>query len=92
MTKIFWYNIAADINEYDESCEQYQKQDDLKSPKVELKWIPLPSIVIKPVWVDTCNLREVDEYRHFIVLIDYFSKWLEAKSTTDKSAPTIAQL
>ena len=37
MAKIFWYDVAADINEYDESCEQCQKQDDLKSPKVELK-------------------------------------------------------
>ena len=46
---------------------------------------------MKQVGVDICNLPEVDGYRHVIVLIDYFSKWSEAKPTKDKSAPTIAQ-
>ena len=67
------------------------KQGDLKSPKVELKSIPVPSSVMKQVGVDICNLPEIDEYRHVIVLIDYSSKWSEAKPTKDKSAPTIAQ-
>ena len=40
--------------------------------------------------MDICNLPEVDGYRHLIVLIHYFSKWLEANLTKDKSAPTIA--
>ena len=35
--RFFWYKIAADINGYVESCEQCQKQGDLKSPTVELK-------------------------------------------------------
>ena len=26
----FWHNIAADINEHVKSCEECQKQDDLK--------------------------------------------------------------
>ena len=34
---------------------------------------------------------EVNGYRYVIVLIDYFSKWSEAKPTKDKSAPTVAQ-
>ena len=41
--------------------------------------------------VDICNLPETDGYCHVIVLIDYFSKWSEAKPTKDKSAPTVAQ-
>ena len=48
----FWHNIAADINEYVKSCEQCQKQGDLKSPKAELKSIPVPSNVMKQVGVD----------------------------------------
>ena len=44
--RYFWHNIAVDINEYVKSCEQYQKQGDLKSSKVELKLIPIPSNVI----------------------------------------------
>ena len=41
--------------------------------------------------VDICNLQEVDEYRHVIILIDCFSKWLEVKPTKHKSALTITQ-
>ena len=88
---LFWHNTAAHINEYVKSSEQCQKQGDLKSPKVEMKSIPVPSSVMKQVGVDICNLPEVDGYRHVIVLIDRFSKWSEAKPTKDKSAPTIAQ-
>ena len=47
--------------------------------------------MMKQVGVDICNLSEVDGYCHVIVLIDYFSKWSEAKQNMDKSAPTIAQ-
>ena len=72
--RFFWHNITAGINDYVKSYQQFQKQDDLKSPKVELKLIPVPSIVMKQVEVDICNLPEVDKYRHVIVLIDYFSK------------------
>ena len=50
--RYFWHNIAADINEYVKSCEQCQKQGDLKSPKVELKSIPVPFNVMKQVGVD----------------------------------------
>ena len=39
----FWHNIATDIDEYVKSCEQCQKEGNLKSPKVELKPIPVPS-------------------------------------------------
>ena len=44
--RFFWYNIAADISEYSKSCEQCQKQVDLKSPKADLKSIPVPSSVM----------------------------------------------
>ena len=47
--------------------------------------------MLKQIVVDICSLPKVDEFEHVIVCIDYFSKWLEAKPTRDKSAPTIAQ-
>ena len=72
-------------------AKQCQKQGHLKSPEVELKSITVPSSVMKQVGLDICNLVEGDEYRHVIVLIDYFSKWSEVKPTKSKSAPTIAQ-
>ena len=70
--RFFWHKMSADINENVKSCEQCQRQGDLKSPKVELKSMPVPSSVLKQVWVDICNLLEVDRYRKIIVLIDYF--------------------
>ena len=93
--RFFGHNIAADmlrVYGYVKSCEQCQKQSDLKSPKVELKSIPVLSSVMKQVEVvDIFNLPEVDGYRHVIGLIKYFSKQSETKPTKDKSAPTIAQ-
>ena len=89
--RFFWYNISNDISDFVKKCEQCQKQGDLKSPKADLKPIPIPSTVMKQVGVDICNLPETDGYCHVIVLIDYFSKWSEAKPTKDKSAPTVAQ-
>ena len=59
--------------------------------KSKLHSIPVPSNVMKQVGVNLCGLPEVDEYCYLIISIDYFSKWLEAKPTTDKTAPTIAQ-
>ena len=89
--RFFWYNISNDISDFVKKCEQCQKQGELKSPKANLKPIPLRSTVIKQVGVDICNLPETDRYCHVIVLIDYFSKWSEAKPTKDKSASTVAQ-
>ena len=89
--RFFWYNISNDISDFVKKCEQCQKQGDLKSPKADLKPIPIPSTVMKQVGVDICNLPETDGYCHVIVLIDYFSKWSEAKPTKDKYPRTAAQ-
>ena len=51
--------------------------------------IPVPSNVMKQVGVDLCGLPEIDGYLYLIFCTDYFSKWSEAKPTTDKTAPTI---
>ena len=74
------------------TCEQRQKQGDLKSPKTDLKPIPTPSTVIKQVGVDICIHPETHGYCHAIVLIDCFSKCSEAKPTKEKSAPTVTQV
>ena len=44
---------------------------------------------MKQVGVDLCGLPEIDGYLYLIFCTDYFSKWSEAKPTTDKTAPTI---
>ena len=47
------------------------------------------SMVMMQIGVDLCNFPEIDEYRHLVVCIDYFSKWSEAKPIKDKSAPIV---
>ena len=68
--RFFWYNISNDISDFIKKCEQCQNQGDLKSPKADLKPIPIPSTVMKQVGVDIWNLPETDGYCHVIVLID----------------------
>ena len=53
--RFFWNYIANDVNDFIRSCDQCQKQGDLKSPKTELKSIPIPASVMKQVGVDICN-------------------------------------
>ena len=36
------------------------------------------------------QLSEVNGYKHLIVLVDYFSKWVEAKPLSDKNAKSVA--
>ena len=87
----FWYSIYKVVASYIKSCENCQKQGDLKlKTNSKLHNIPVPSNVMKQVAVDLCWQTEVDEYRYLIVCIGYFSKWSEAKPITDKAAPTIA--
>ena len=38
----FWYNISNDISDFFKKCGHCQKQGDLKSPKIDLKLIPIP--------------------------------------------------
>ena len=38
-----------------------------------------------------CSLPEVDGFKHLVICIDCFSKWLEVKPIKDNSASTIAQ-
>ena len=57
----------------------------------DLQSIPIDPKVMQQVGVDLCNLPEVNGYKHLIVLIDYFSKWSEAKPVKDKTTPTTAK-
>ena len=54
------HSVSNDIIDFVKKCEQCQKQGDLKSPVSDLKPIPIPSIMMKQVEVDICNLPETD--------------------------------
>ena len=46
---------------------------------------------MQQIGIDMCSLPEVDDFKHLVVSIDYFSKWSEAKPIKDKRASTISQ-
>ena len=73
-------------------CDQCQKQGKIsKVISPELESIIVPNSARQQVGVDSCNLPEVDRFKHLIVCIDYFTKWSEAKPLKNKSAPSIEQ-
>ena len=48
--------------------------------------ISIPKGNMKQVEVDLTQLPEVNGYNHLIVLVNYFSKWVEAETLFDKTA------
>ena len=58
--RFFWCSVSNDVIDFVKKCEQCQKQGDLKSPMADLKPIPIPSIMMKQVGADICNLPETD--------------------------------
>ena len=89
--RLFWYSIYKDVADFIKSCERCQKQGDLTlKVKNELHNVPVSSMVMMQIGVDLCNFPEIDEYRHLVVCIDYFSKWSKAKPIKDKNAPIVA--
>ena len=84
--------MVDDVKNYIKTCQKCQQQGKIfKRISPELLSIPIEEKVMQQVGVDLFNLPEVNGYKHLIVLIDYFSKWSEAKPVKDKSAPTVAR-
>ena len=85
-----FYRKKNDVADYIKGCDNCYKHLSMpKKVKEELKNIPIPSEVMKQNGVDICCIPSVDEFEYLIVCIDYFSKWFEAKSFHDKSAPIV---
>ena len=45
-----------------------------------LQIISIPKFIMKQVGINFTQLPEVNGYKRMIVLVDYFSKWVEAKT------------
>ena len=42
--------------------------------------------------IDICSLKATpDGFRYIVVVVDYFTKWIEAKALKDKTAVSVAQ-
>ena len=84
--------MVDDVKNYIKTCQKCQQQGKIfKRISPDLQSIPVDAKVMQQVGVDLCNLPEVNDYKRLIVLMDYFSKWSEAKPVKDKSAPTVAR-
>ena len=55
-----------------------------------LQIISIPKFIMKQVGIDFTLLPEVNGYKRMIVLVDYFSKWVEAETLFDKTAKSVA--
>ena len=87
----YWHNIVTGVALYIKGCDNCQKHLSMaKKVKEELKNIDVLLEVMKQIGIGICSLPSVDEFEYLIVCTDYFSKWSEAKSNHDKSAPTVA--
>ena len=66
----FWHNIAADINEHVKSCEECQKQDDLKL-KLKSTW---SRYQYHPVWWNRLEWISVTFQKSMGILMSF--SWL----------------
>ncbi|XP_065675438.1 uncharacterized protein LOC136091655 [Hydra vulgaris] len=85
--------MNKDIRNYVATCVSCQKSN-LKMKKVspELHSIPVPTKVWHQVGVDLCSLPKNPEgYVGICVVVDYFSKWVEAKPIYNKSAEEVSR-
>ena len=90
--RFYWHGMVDDVKNYIQTCQKCQKQGKIiKKISPELQSIHVDSNVMQQVGVDICNLPEINGYKHLIVMIDYFSKWSEAKAVQDKTASTVAR-
>lgn len=91
--RFYWPTISKDVSDFVRTCNVCQCSSNkiLKSATTELHNIPIPTEVFKQVGIDIAQLPESsDGYKYVVVLIDYFSKWTEARALKDKTANSIA--
>ena len=90
--RFYWHHMINDVREFIAKCDKCQRHKAMpKQISQRLQNVPVPSQVMAQIGVDICNLPEVDEFKHLIVCIDYFSKWSEAKPLKHASALSVAE-
>ena len=90
-SRFFWYAMINDIITYVSECDQCQKSKNRKlQSKRLLQNILIPKGNMKQVGIYLTQLPEVNGYKYLVVLVNYFSKWVEAEALTDKTARTVA--
>ena len=88
MERFYWHNMVQMVVDFIKTCEECQRHGKVTAKiSPELQSIAVPNKAMHQVGVDICQLPQVDGFRYLVVLIDYFTKWSEAKPLKEKSAP-----
>ena len=68
-------------------CDNFQKA---KNQNLQVEPLLQIKIIMKQIGIDFTQSLEVNGCKHLIVLVDYFSKWVEAEILFDKTAKFVA--
>ncbi len=91
--KYHWNNMYADTKHYTQSCTKCQKANG----KNHVKPAPLQSLPVCPLFsrwhIDFVGpLTESNGYKHVLVLVESFSRVVEAFPTKDQKGETVARI
>ena len=91
--RFWWPGLATDVYAYVRSCWECQA----RKPDVNKTYAPLcPSEPTSAPWdrlaMDIVSLPPSNGYDKVLVIVDYFSKWVEAFPIRNKNASTIASI
>lgn len=89
---MWWPRMNIDARQFVKTCAQCQRGNTrFDKAATKLHPIPIPSKVWHQIGVDLCSLPHTDEgFVCICVVVDYFSKWVEAKPLKTKTAHEVA--
>ena len=89
---MWWPRMNIDARHVVKTCAQCQRGNTrFDKAATKLHPIPIPSKVWYQIGVDLCSLPHTDEgFVCVCVVVDYFSKWVEAKPLKAKTAHEVA--
>jgi len=89
---VWWPGMNFDVREFVKTCEKCQRGNSkFNKAAPTMQSIPIPSKVWSQIGVDLCCLPKTTEgYVAICVVVDYFSKWVEAKPIRAKTAAEVA--
>ncbi len=83
---VWWPGIASDVKRLVSSCKHcnIHRPSQNKEPLITT---PLPDLPWQKLAADLCELRG----RHYLIVIDYFSRWLEILELPKTTSETVIQ-
>lgn len=91
--KYIWKGMEAQIREYVVTCDTCQRvNSNSVNIRSEMTPVTIPKYPMKQIGVDIKTLPETEDgYKYFVLAVDYFTKYVEARALKDKSADSVAR-